>query len=91
MAKAILTKGFVHNGKAYKIGDEFEGSDAEIEALTRQGYMKRKEGAEEPVPQAVDTGTGKGADVSAGSAGDTGDSHLKTAAEPKVQAKLGRK
>jgi hypothetical protein len=43
MAKATLTKAFEHDGKKYKIGDEFEGTEQEVETLIRQGYMKKTE------------------------------------------------
>jgi hypothetical protein len=48
MAKAKLLKGFVHNGKAYNPGDDFEGSDSEIADLVRQGYMKQEGKETEP-------------------------------------------
>lgn len=39
MATATLIKGFTHDGKIYKEGDQFEGSDYEIELLTRQKFV----------------------------------------------------
>jgi len=84
MPKATLTKGFEHNGTNYRIGDTFEGSEAEIDALTRQGYIQKKAGtsADAEEAKAVDTGTGKGADVSASSRGDAGYHHSSGSAEP---------
>jgi hypothetical protein len=87
MAKAKLIKSLIHHGKTYKIGDEFEGTDTEIETLTGQGYIKRNEGE----TQVVDPGPGKGVTVSASSSGSTGDSFQRAAAAAKIAAKLKRK
>jgi len=38
MIKVKLKKGFVHNGKAYREGDEFEGLEEDIRSLVQQGY-----------------------------------------------------
>jgi hypothetical protein len=92
MAKAKLIKSFTHQGKTYKIGDEFEGTDAEIETLTGQGYVKRKEGEKPPESHALSAGPGSGVNVSASSsAGNIGDSFQRAAAAPKIAAKLKRK
>jgi len=64
MPKTTITKEFTHNGKPYRIGDEFDGTEAEIESLARQGYTKQKAGDEE-----VDPGPGKGVNTSESSSG----------------------
>jgi hypothetical protein len=61
-AKVTLVKGFVHDGRTYKIGDEFDGSEQEIELLTRQGYLKKpEEKDDEKADDAAGAGTHAGA------------------------------
>lgn len=52
-----LLKGFNHNNKQYKEGDEFEGTTAEIELLARQGYCKQP-GTEESTSEPANQRTG---------------------------------
>jgi hypothetical protein len=51
--KVTLKKAFAHDGKAYQIGEEFEGTPGEIDALVRQGYgdpVKEEPAAAEEEP-----------------------------------------
>jgi hypothetical protein len=91
MAKAKVLRNFIHKGKTYRAGDEFDGADAEIEALAGQGYIKRKDGGKPPESHAMATAPGSGIDVSASSSGNTGDSFQRTAFAAKIAAKLKRK
>jgi hypothetical protein len=47
MKKVTLKKGFIHDGRAYQAGEEFEGMPDEIDDLVRQGY------ADAPAPEAA--------------------------------------
>ena len=57
--KAVLAKTFIHDGRVFKAGDSYEGDAAEIESLTRQGFIepekaeKKAEKAEEKHTPAV--------------------------------------
>ena len=66
MATATLIKGFTHDGKIYKEGDQFEGSDYEIELLTRQKFVAPKK--DKSADSAADQ-PGKGYNTSESSSG----------------------
>jgi hypothetical protein len=48
MPTVTLLKRFTHNGKTYEAGDTFEGTVAEIDTLTSQGYVKAEGEPAEP-------------------------------------------
>jgi hypothetical protein len=45
--KVKLLKDFMHHGKQYKAGEEFEGSPDDIATLARQGFCEEPKGENE--------------------------------------------